>query len=179
MQIVPLLVIPRDIPVMNFRPKEEILFWGDVMHVQRLQLPDPKVTVVFDVDPTAAAVTRDQLLRKLASEDVLTRATHDLSWARSPAQGGECLSLGASGIYRSMGREIVMLRGKPTGQFCPFCTVAKSLSAPPLQQFPWRPMANVFVDSRLCIPNHRARERRTYGPLKIERGTLKPRFEDI
>jgi len=42
---------------------KKILFWGDVMHVQRLQLPDPKVTVVFDVDPTAAAVTRVQLLR--------------------------------------------------------------------------------------------------------------------
>src|SRR6266851_3478990 len=29
---------------------KKILFWGDVMHVQRLQLPDPKITVVFDVD---------------------------------------------------------------------------------------------------------------------------------
>ena len=55
---------------------KKILFWGDIMHVQRLQLPDPKVTVVFDVDPTAAAVTRDQLLRKLASEDVLIAGPH-------------------------------------------------------------------------------------------------------
>jgi glyoxylase-like metal-dependent hydrolase (beta-lactamase superfamily II) len=55
---------------------KKILFWGDVMHVQRLQLPDPKVTVVFDVDPTAAAVTRDQLLRKLASDDVLIAGPH-------------------------------------------------------------------------------------------------------
>jgi glyoxylase-like metal-dependent hydrolase (beta-lactamase superfamily II) len=57
---------------------KKILFWGDVMHVQRLQLPDPKVTVVFDVDPTAAAVTRDQLLRKLAGEDVLIAGPHML-----------------------------------------------------------------------------------------------------
>jgi glyoxylase-like metal-dependent hydrolase (beta-lactamase superfamily II) len=55
---------------------KNILFWGDVMYVQRLQVPDPKVTVVFDVDPTAAAVTRDQLLRKLASEDVLIVGPH-------------------------------------------------------------------------------------------------------
>jgi hypothetical protein len=48
------------------------------MHVQHLQLPDPKVTVVFDVDPTAAAVTRDQLLRKLAGEDVLIAGPHML-----------------------------------------------------------------------------------------------------
>jgi glyoxylase-like metal-dependent hydrolase (beta-lactamase superfamily II) len=54
----------------------KILFWGDLMHVQRLQLPDPKVTVVFDVDPTAAAVTRDQLLRKLASGDVFIAGPH-------------------------------------------------------------------------------------------------------
>jgi hypothetical protein len=47
-------------------------------HVQRVQLPDPKVTVVFDVDPTTAAVTRDQLLRKLASEDVLIAGPHIL-----------------------------------------------------------------------------------------------------
>ena len=57
---------------------KKILFWGDVMHVQRLQLPDPKVTVVFDIDPNAAAVTRDQLLRKLASGDVLIAGPHML-----------------------------------------------------------------------------------------------------
>jgi glyoxylase-like metal-dependent hydrolase (beta-lactamase superfamily II) len=57
---------------------KKILFWGDVMHVQRLQLPDPKITVVFDVDPTAAAVTRDQLLHKLASEDDLIAGPHML-----------------------------------------------------------------------------------------------------
>ena len=58
--------------------RKKILFWGDVMHVQRLQLPDPKVTVVFDIDPTAAAATRDQLLRKLASEDALIAGPHML-----------------------------------------------------------------------------------------------------
>jgi len=57
---------------------KKILFWGDVMHVQRLQLPDPKITVVFDVDPTAALATRDQLLRKLANEDVLIAGPHML-----------------------------------------------------------------------------------------------------
>ena len=57
---------------------KKILFWGDVMHVQRLQLPDPKITVVFDVDPTAASATRDQLLRKLATEDVLIAGPHVL-----------------------------------------------------------------------------------------------------
>jgi len=57
---------------------KKILFWGDVMHVQRLQLPDPKITVGFDVDPTAASATRDQLFRKLASEDVVIAGPHML-----------------------------------------------------------------------------------------------------
>jgi glyoxylase-like metal-dependent hydrolase (beta-lactamase superfamily II) len=57
---------------------KKILFWGDIMHAQRIQLPDPKVTVVFDVDPTAAAATRNQLLPKLASEDVLVAGPHML-----------------------------------------------------------------------------------------------------
>src|SRR6266436_7697961 len=57
---------------------KKILFWGDVMHVQRLQLSDPTITVGFDVDPTAASATRDQLLRKLASEDVLIAGPHML-----------------------------------------------------------------------------------------------------
>src|SRR5712664_2952957 len=57
---------------------KKILFWGDVMHVQRLQLSDPTITVGFDVDPTAASATRDQLLRKLASEDALIAGPHML-----------------------------------------------------------------------------------------------------
>jgi glyoxylase-like metal-dependent hydrolase (beta-lactamase superfamily II) len=57
---------------------KKILFWGDVMHVQRLQLPDPKITVGFDVDPTAASATRDQLFRKLASGDVVIAGPHML-----------------------------------------------------------------------------------------------------
>jgi len=57
---------------------KKIFFWGDVMHVQRLQLPDPKVTVVFDVNPVVAAVTRDQLLGKLANEDVVIAGPHML-----------------------------------------------------------------------------------------------------
>jgi glyoxylase-like metal-dependent hydrolase (beta-lactamase superfamily II) len=57
---------------------KKILFWGDIMHAQFVQLPDPRVTVVFDIDPAAAAATRDQLLRKLASEDVLIAGPHML-----------------------------------------------------------------------------------------------------
>jgi glyoxylase-like metal-dependent hydrolase (beta-lactamase superfamily II) len=55
-----------------------ILFWGDIIHAQRVQLQHPEVTVLFDIDPTAAAVTRNQLLPKLAHEDVVIAGPHML-----------------------------------------------------------------------------------------------------
>jgi glyoxylase-like metal-dependent hydrolase (beta-lactamase superfamily II) len=57
---------------------KEILFWGDTIHAQLVQLQHPEVTVVFDIDPTAAAATRNQLLPKLASEDVVIAGPHML-----------------------------------------------------------------------------------------------------
>ncbi len=55
---------------------QKILFWGDIVHAQRVQLRHPEVTVVFDIDPTAAAATRLQLLPKLAREHVLIAGPH-------------------------------------------------------------------------------------------------------
>jgi glyoxylase-like metal-dependent hydrolase (beta-lactamase superfamily II) len=55
---------------------QRILFWGDTIHAQSVQLQHPEVTVVFDIDQTAAAATRDQLLPKLAHEDVLIAGPH-------------------------------------------------------------------------------------------------------
>jgi hypothetical protein len=39
-------------------------------------LQHPEVTAIFDIDQTAAAATRQQLLPKLASEDVLIAVPH-------------------------------------------------------------------------------------------------------
>jgi glyoxylase-like metal-dependent hydrolase (beta-lactamase superfamily II) len=57
---------------------QKILFWGDTIHAQRVQLHHPEVTVVFDIDPAAAAVTRNQLLPKLAREDIVIAGPHML-----------------------------------------------------------------------------------------------------
>jgi glyoxylase-like metal-dependent hydrolase (beta-lactamase superfamily II) len=57
---------------------KKILFWGDTIHAQRVQLQDPNVTVVFDIDPAAAAATRDHLLTKLAREDIVIAGPHML-----------------------------------------------------------------------------------------------------
>ncbi len=55
---------------------QKILFWGDIFHAQRVQLQHPEVTVAFDIDPAAAAATRNQLLPKLAGGDVLIAGPH-------------------------------------------------------------------------------------------------------
>src|SRR5467141_3025475 len=55
---------------------KKILFWGDIVHAQRVQLKHPEVTAVFDADPAAAALTRNRLLHRLADEDVLIAAPH-------------------------------------------------------------------------------------------------------
>jgi len=41
----------------------KLVFWGDVMHAAEVQLSDPSVTIVYDVDPSAA---RAQRLRAFA-----------------------------------------------------------------------------------------------------------------
>jgi glyoxylase-like metal-dependent hydrolase (beta-lactamase superfamily II) len=55
---------------------QKILFWGDIVHVQRVQLQHPEVTAIFDIDQTAAAATRNQLLARLARENVLIATPH-------------------------------------------------------------------------------------------------------
>src|SRR5258707_8173436 len=55
---------------------QKILFWGDIVHAQRVQLQHPEVTAIFDIDQTAAAATRSQLLARLARENVLIATPH-------------------------------------------------------------------------------------------------------
>jgi glyoxylase-like metal-dependent hydrolase (beta-lactamase superfamily II) len=55
---------------------QKILFWGDIVHAQRVQLQHPEVTAIFDIDHTAAAATRNQLLVRLARENVLIATPH-------------------------------------------------------------------------------------------------------
>jgi glyoxylase-like metal-dependent hydrolase (beta-lactamase superfamily II) len=57
---------------------QKILFWGDIIHAQRVQLQHPEITVVFDVDATAAAATRNRLLPQLAREKVVIAGPHML-----------------------------------------------------------------------------------------------------
>src|ERR1700736_5054749 len=77
MQIVPLPGHTPGHTGYEFSSKgQQILFWGDIVHAQRVQLQHPEVTTIFDTDQTAAAATRHELLPKLASEDVLIAGPH-------------------------------------------------------------------------------------------------------
>jgi glyoxylase-like metal-dependent hydrolase (beta-lactamase superfamily II) len=53
-----------------------ILFWGDIIHQQLVQLSHPDITVVFDIDHAHAAATRNKLLATLAREDVMIAGPH-------------------------------------------------------------------------------------------------------
>src|SRR5438445_5294402 len=72
MQLVPLSGHTPGHTGFEFSSKgQRILFWGDIVHALRVQLQHPEVTALFDIDQPAAAATRQQLLLKLAREDVL------------------------------------------------------------------------------------------------------------
>jgi glyoxylase-like metal-dependent hydrolase (beta-lactamase superfamily II) len=53
-----------------------ILFWGDTIHEELVQLSHPDITVVFDIDHDAAAATRNKLLPALAREGALIAGPH-------------------------------------------------------------------------------------------------------
>src|SRR5258707_9570373 len=77
MQIVPLPGHTPGHTGYEFSSKgQKILFWGDIVHAQRVQLQHPEVTAIFDIGQTAAAATRNQLLTELAQENVLSAGPH-------------------------------------------------------------------------------------------------------
>jgi glyoxylase-like metal-dependent hydrolase (beta-lactamase superfamily II) len=55
---------------------QKILFWGDTVHAQIVQLEHPDITVAFDIDHSAAAATRNELLPTLAREAVVIAGPH-------------------------------------------------------------------------------------------------------
>ena len=55
---------------------QKIVFWGDLIHMAPVQLPNPAVTVAFDVDPKAAAAQRKRALADFARNGTLIGAAH-------------------------------------------------------------------------------------------------------
>lgn len=55
---------------------EKLAFWGDILHVAEVQLPDPSVTIVFDDDPSAAARQRAHAFAAAARGRYLVAPAH-------------------------------------------------------------------------------------------------------
>jgi glyoxylase-like metal-dependent hydrolase (beta-lactamase superfamily II) len=53
-----------------------LLIWGDIVHVQELQVQRPEVTMLVDVDPPAAITTRRQLLTEMADRGGAVAGMH-------------------------------------------------------------------------------------------------------
>jgi hypothetical protein len=55
---------------------EELIIWGDLMHIQAIQFPVPAQTVSYDSDVNAARIVREQTLAYAAKTGALMAGHH-------------------------------------------------------------------------------------------------------
>jgi glyoxylase-like metal-dependent hydrolase (beta-lactamase superfamily II) len=55
---------------------DQLLVWGDVVHVPPVQFARPEVTVTFDADPAQAAATRATILDRVAADRIMVAGAH-------------------------------------------------------------------------------------------------------
>lgn len=55
---------------------QQLLVWGDIVHMAALQMPHPEATVQYDSEQDQARTTRAQLLKQLGKDHVLVGAAH-------------------------------------------------------------------------------------------------------
>ncbi|HAT5006012.1 MBL fold metallo-hydrolase [Serratia marcescens] len=55
---------------------QSLIFWGDLVHVKAVQMPDPKVAIHFDFDQPQAIKTRERILAQIAKEGSWVGAAH-------------------------------------------------------------------------------------------------------
>lgn len=53
-----------------------LIIWGDVSHAPELQLKHPELTVIFDVDPEQAIVSRRRIFEHAVKEDIIVAGMH-------------------------------------------------------------------------------------------------------
>jgi len=57
---------------------QQMLFWGDLVHVMSVQMPYPQVAVTFDVDSQQAINTRKKILEYVVKNKILVAGMHIL-----------------------------------------------------------------------------------------------------
>ena len=55
---------------------EQLLIWGDTVHVPEIQTARPEVCMEFDTDPDAAAVTRRRVFDMVATDRLAITGMH-------------------------------------------------------------------------------------------------------
>lgn len=55
---------------------EQLMIWGDVVHLPAIQFSHPEVSIVYDVDSTAAATARRRVLDQVATDRVPVAGVH-------------------------------------------------------------------------------------------------------
>ena len=55
---------------------EEVLIWGDTVHVPELQVPRPDITMLFDADPSMAAASRRAIFDLVQRDGLLVAGMH-------------------------------------------------------------------------------------------------------
>lgn len=55
---------------------QQLLVWGDMVHIPEVQIPRPEVTIDFDSDPLSAAASRKRIFDMAASERLLVTGMH-------------------------------------------------------------------------------------------------------
>lgn len=55
---------------------ENMIVWGDTVHVPEVQLADPDIGMIFDSDTPAAARSRRRILQRCVDEDLLVAGMH-------------------------------------------------------------------------------------------------------
>ena len=56
--------------------KESAMMWGDIIHLQKVQMARPDVTVMYDLDGDMAAQSRTRILDMCASDGLSTLGAH-------------------------------------------------------------------------------------------------------
>ncbi len=55
---------------------EELLIWGDIVHVPEWQVPRPDITLIYDTDPAMAAASRRTIFDLAVRENLLVGGMH-------------------------------------------------------------------------------------------------------
>lgn len=76
--------------------RDRLLLWGDIVHLAAVQMAHPEATLVFDVEPLVARISRARVLDWAAAERITVAGAH------LPFPGiGHVIRAGAGFVYRA------------------------------------------------------------------------------